>query len=94
MTDTPACPICTMTDILVSSGKHECVTCGHEWPREPGFEDDDAGEAAAVVVEVVAVVALFLLIHHDGVQDAVAAAHADVALVGVTRARTGKVCTD
>jgi protein PhnA len=51
MTDTPACPICTMTDILVSSGKHECVTCGHEWPREPGFEDDDAGEAAAVVVK-------------------------------------------
>jgi protein PhnA len=27
-----SCPICTMTDILVTtSGDHECVTCGHEW---------------------------------------------------------------
>jgi protein PhnA len=35
-----ACPICTMTDILVSSAGHaECVTCGHEWEADSG----DAG---------------------------------------------------
>ena len=34
-----ACPICTMTDILVSPEKHECVICGHEWPREPAVDD-------------------------------------------------------
>ena len=28
-----ACPICTMTDILDAPDKHECATCGHEWPK-------------------------------------------------------------
>ena len=34
MPDTHACPICTMTEILEDPEKHECATCGHEWPRE------------------------------------------------------------
>ncbi|CAB4891487.1 unannotated protein [freshwater metagenome] len=30
-----ACPICTMTDILLTADAHaECVTCGHEWQDE------------------------------------------------------------
>ena len=30
----PACPMCEMTDVLEHSNRWECVTCGHEWPRE------------------------------------------------------------
>ena len=30
----PACPMCEMNDILDHSDHWECVTCGHEWPRE------------------------------------------------------------
>jgi len=30
----PACPMCEMTDLLEFPEKWECVTCGHEWPRE------------------------------------------------------------
>jgi protein PhnA len=30
----PACPMCTMTDILDHPDRWECVTCGHEWERE------------------------------------------------------------
>ena len=30
----PACPMCEMTDVLEHSDRWECVTCGHEWPRE------------------------------------------------------------
>lgn len=41
MRDSPACPICTMTDILESAEKHECVTCGHEWPRTPSVGESD-----------------------------------------------------
>jgi protein PhnA len=28
-----ACPICTMNDVLESDENFECVTCGHEWPK-------------------------------------------------------------
>jgi protein PhnA len=42
MSESPACPICTMTDILGSEDKHECVTCGHEWPKESQSDDDDS----------------------------------------------------
>lgn len=31
----PACPMCTMEDVLEHPDRWECVTCGHEWPREP-----------------------------------------------------------
>src|SRR6478735_766162 len=30
----PACPMCEMTEVLEFPAKWECVTCGHEWPRE------------------------------------------------------------
>jgi protein PhnA len=30
----PACPMCEMTEVLEFPDKWECVTCGHEWPRE------------------------------------------------------------
>jgi protein PhnA len=39
-----ACPICSMTDILVmESGDNECATCGHEWAAA-GAEDVGPGE--------------------------------------------------
>ncbi|MBI4935415.1 MAG: alkylphosphonate utilization protein [Actinobacteria bacterium] len=42
MDSTVACPICTMTDILTTTGGgHECATCGHEW-------DGDAGDPTAL----------------------------------------------
>ena len=31
----PACPMCEMTEVLEHPEKWECVTCGHEWNREP-----------------------------------------------------------
>lgn len=29
-----ACPLCEMTDVLEHADRWECVTCGHEWPKE------------------------------------------------------------
>jgi alkylphosphonate utilization operon protein PhnA len=29
----PACPECTLDDVLEHSDHWECVTCGHEWPK-------------------------------------------------------------
>lgn len=29
-----ACPMCEMTEILIHADRHECVTCGYEWPHE------------------------------------------------------------
>jgi protein PhnA len=42
----PACPMCEMTDVLEHPERWECVTCGHEWPREA---QPDAPDAARVV---------------------------------------------
>lgn len=28
------CPECEMNDVLEHAEKWECMTCGHEWPRE------------------------------------------------------------
>ena len=39
----PACPECTLEDVLSHSDHWECSTCGHEWPKET------APEAARVV---------------------------------------------
>lgn len=39
----PACPACTLEDVLEHPDKWECATCGHEWPKE------EAPEAARVV---------------------------------------------
>jgi protein PhnA len=38
----PACPMCEMTDVLEFPEKWECVTCGHEWPREARPDAPDA----------------------------------------------------
>lgn len=41
MDETQACPICTMTEVLVlDEGRLECVTCGHEWEAEGGGADE------------------------------------------------------
>ena len=37
----PACPMCTMEEVLDFPDHYECVTCGHEWPVETGDEDDE-----------------------------------------------------
>src|SRR5882757_2401639 len=42
----PACPMCEMTEVLDHPERWECVTCGHEWPREAAPE---AAPAARVV---------------------------------------------
>ena len=41
----PACPACTLEDVLGHPDKWECATCGHEWPREA------APEAARIVID-------------------------------------------
>ncbi len=28
------CPLCEMSEVLELEDHHECVTCGHEWPRQ------------------------------------------------------------
>ena len=44
MDSTLACPICTMSDILVSeAGRAECMTCGNEW-EVAGADPDAIGE--------------------------------------------------
>jgi len=48
--DPPACPECTMKDILAHPEKWECMTCGHEWPREVAAE---ATEGPKVVRDAV-----------------------------------------
>lgn len=39
----PACPECTLPDVLSHPAHWECATCGHEWPRA------ESPEAARVV---------------------------------------------
>jgi protein PhnA len=39
----PACPLCSLEDVLGHADRWECATCGHEWPKEA------APEAARVV---------------------------------------------
>lgn len=39
----PACPLCSLEDVLSHPDRWECATCGHEWPKEA------APEAARVV---------------------------------------------
>lgn len=34
--------MCTMTEVLDHSDRHECVTCGHEWPRDAAPEPPEA----------------------------------------------------
>lgn len=44
---TPACPACTLEDVLAHSDHWECATCGHEWPK------DATPEAVRVVKDAV-----------------------------------------
>ncbi|MBI5381516.1 MAG: alkylphosphonate utilization protein [Opitutae bacterium] len=30
----PACPACSLEEVLSHSAHWECATCGHEWPKE------------------------------------------------------------
>ena len=39
----PSCPVCDMNEILSHATVWECVTCGHEWPKE-----EPADEASIV----------------------------------------------
>ena len=34
----PACPSCTLEDLLSHTDHWECSTCGHEWPKEAVVE--------------------------------------------------------
>ena len=34
----PACPACTLDDVLSLPDHWECATCGHEWPKEAAAE--------------------------------------------------------
>jgi protein PhnA len=38
----PACPVCSMEDVLNHAERFECSTCGHEWPREAAAEVEPA----------------------------------------------------
>jgi protein PhnA len=29
----PACPLCSLEDVLAHPDRWECATCGHEWPK-------------------------------------------------------------
>ncbi|MCR6655012.1 MAG: zinc ribbon domain-containing protein YjdM [Opitutus sp.] len=39
---TPACPACTLDDVLSHSDHWECATCGHEWPKPVVEESETA----------------------------------------------------
>lgn len=43
----PACPICSMEDVLTHADHYECATCGNEWPRPDA--DVEPAEVARVV---------------------------------------------
>ena len=34
----PACPVCTLDDVIGHADRWECATCGHEWPMEAAPE--------------------------------------------------------
>jgi protein PhnA len=38
----PGCPVCSMEDVSSHAARFECMTCGHEWPREAVAEDEPA----------------------------------------------------
>jgi protein PhnA len=48
----PACPICSMEDVLTHDDHFECSTCGHEWERERPDEVAEV-EVARVVKDAV-----------------------------------------
>lgn len=38
-----ACPVCTLEDVVLAKDHHECVTCGHQWPRLAADTADEEG---------------------------------------------------
>ncbi len=44
----PACPVCSMEDVLTHGDRFECATCGHEWAPEAPAEAAEI-EVARVV---------------------------------------------
>ncbi|WP_345781020.1 zinc ribbon domain-containing protein YjdM [Prosthecobacter sp.] len=42
MMSLPACPMCEMNDVLDHAERYECMTCGHEWPKDAKPEAQDA----------------------------------------------------
>ena len=48
----PACPVCSMEEVLIHAARLECSTCGHEWPRDDVAEAEPA-EVARVVKDAV-----------------------------------------
>src|SRR4051812_25698039 len=41
----PACPVCTLEEVLAHPDRWECSTCGHQWARD----NDAAPEIARIV---------------------------------------------
>lgn len=50
----PACPACTLDDVLEHSNHWECSTCGHEWPKEAAAEASGARVVKDAVGNVLA----------------------------------------
>jgi len=40
MPSNPACPVCSLDEVVQAKGHYECVTCGHEWPLAEAAEVD------------------------------------------------------
>ena len=36
----PACPLCTLDDVLEHPTAFECLTCGHDWEKEAVAEEE------------------------------------------------------
>ena len=50
----PACPMCSMEDVLTHATQFECATCGHEWDRAPEPDTGvDAADSERVVRDAV-----------------------------------------
>lgn len=45
MSDAPACPICSLEDLLDGGDYHECNTCGHEFAKDARSEQHDVVDA-------------------------------------------------
>ncbi|QTN31503.1 alkylphosphonate utilization protein [Akkermansiaceae bacterium] len=41
------CPFCSMDEVLTFPGRHECLTCGHEWALDK--KTSDAPSAGRIV---------------------------------------------
>ena len=45
----PACPECTLDEVLEHADKWECVTCAFEWPKTPEADIPDAAQGPRIV---------------------------------------------